>query len=145
MEGTIKTYRTIDTHGKSQLDLIIQVYDGALGSYRKAKEHYVNNDLQAGYEQLERAKRFLVHLYTTLDNEKGGQIADNLGQLYSFAISETDVVIATKELSKIDDIISIIDNLRSGWAELRTQQAEVDMKKHSIEAGNPKESFSTSA
>jgi flagellin-specific chaperone FliS len=73
MDGKLSTYRTIDTLGKSQVDLILQVYDGAIAAFRAAAEHYVSGELQGGYEQLERARKLLVHLYTTLDQGKGGE------------------------------------------------------------------------
>ena len=119
----LATYRKVDTYGKTQLDLVIKVYDGALDAYRRAKDSYLAADTQQGYEQLEAAKKFLVHLYTTLDFEKGGEVAQQLGQLYTFCINETNVIQATKETTRIDDIINVLNNLREGWAGLRRQQS----------------------
>jgi flagellar protein FliS len=116
------SYRVQDTHGKSQLDLIIQVYNGAIAAYRAAAECYRNEDYETGYEQMEKGKNFVVHLYTTLDSDKGGGVAENLGKLYSFIVSQTDVVEATKDLSEIDDIITVLTDLREGWSALKQQE-----------------------
>ena len=37
MDGKLGTYHTIETHGKSQFELIIKVYDGAIAAYRSAQ------------------------------------------------------------------------------------------------------------
>ncbi len=122
MNDKLMTYRTAATLGRSQLDLIIQVYDGAVEALRKAAEAYKNGRSQLGYERLQRAKRFVTHLYATLDPAAGGEIAQNLGQLYAFVLSQLTMVEATKDLSLIDDNICILENLRRGWLELRERE-----------------------
>jgi len=121
MKKEIGTYREVDTLGKSQIDLILMVYDGAINTYQEAEECIRKNQLTAAREKLEKAKKFVVHLYTTLNAEKGGQVAENLGRLYTFVISMTDVVSGTKEMDKIDSIVKILSNLREGWAGLKDQ------------------------
>lgn len=122
INNKLETYRTIDTLGKSQLDLVIKVYDGAIAAYRAAGDCYQNNDNEAGFEQSEKARKFITYLYTILDNEKGGQIAENLGRLYAFIINQSYVIEATKDSKLIDDIISILQELRSGWAGIQTDR-----------------------
>lgn len=132
MKTTAETYRIQETHGKSQLELILKVYDGALAAYRAARECYCREDYTAGYAEMEKGKKFVVHLHTTLDAERGGEVAENLGRLYSFVVAETSVVEATKDLSEIDDIITVLMNLREGWSSLEQQ----DAKKHKGALGN---------
>ena len=124
MDGKISSYQKTDTLGKSQLDLVLKVYDGAIGAYRSARESYEQKDAPTGYEKLERAKKFVVHLYTTLNPEAGGEMAENLGRLYTFVITQTDLIAATKDLGQIDSIIEILSNLRAGWAGLKQQQTK---------------------
>ena len=122
MEGKLETYRRVDTLGKSQLDLILQVYDGAIRACDKARDHYGRSENDAGYEQMERAKRFVTHLYTTLDPDKGGEVAANLARLYVHVISQSYVVQATKDLQELENITNVMRNLREGWAGLKEQE-----------------------
>ncbi len=122
MEGKLSAYRKAETLGKSQLDLILQVYDGAIAAFRAASDFYKNDNYQLGYQRLQKAKRFVTHLYTTLDQEAGGDVAENLGKLYAFVINQTNVAEATKDLSLIDDNITILNNVRIGWLELKQQE-----------------------
>jgi len=122
VDDNLKTYMAVDTEGKSHLELLIKVYDGAIKSYRTAEDLIKQEKLTDGREELERAKKFVVHLYTTLDPDKGGEVADNLGKLYSWVICQTMVAEASKDLAVIDDIVNVLSNLRNGWMELSKQQ-----------------------
>ncbi len=122
MDGRLRTYRAMETSSKSQLDLILQVYDGAIDSFKMASKYYHDKDNEAGFQQLERAKRFITHLYTTLNFEQGGDIAKQLGQLYVFLINQANMIQATKDLSRIDDNINILKNIREGWQGLKDQE-----------------------
>lgn len=122
MDGKLNTYRTIDTLGKSQLDLILQVYDGAISAFRQAADAYGEEQFDRGYEAMQRARKFLVHLYTTLDQDKGQEIAQSLGKLYTYLICQIDVAQATKDLDIISSSIRVLENLKSGWKGLKAQQ-----------------------
>ena len=133
MDGKIRAYQTTDTLGNSQIDLILKVYDGAILAFRKASEKYTDNNFSDGYEQLEKAKKFLTHLYTTLDLEKGGDIAVNLGKLYAFIINQTNVATSTKETTLLKSNIELLENLRSSWAELKNKSEAADKSKIAAE------------
>lgn len=122
MNNHLKAYESTSTLGLSQVDLILKVYDGAIGAFTEAAELYSKNDLNGGYEKMERAKKFLTHLYTTLDPDNGGEIAERLGKIYAFVLSQTDIAQATKDLQIIDDNISVLKNVREGWQGLKDQQ-----------------------
>lgn len=121
MDGKIAAYRHAETMGKSQLDLILMVYDGALKAFRTASDNYRNEDNDAGYDQLQRAKKFITHLYTTLDVSRGGEVAENLARMYVWVISQVYVIEASHNLQELDAVTGVVDNLRSGWAELKNQ------------------------
>ncbi len=122
MNNKLKAYESTSTLGLSQVDLILKVYDGAIGAFTEAAELYSKNDLNGGYEKMERAKKFVTHLYTTLDPDNGGEIAERLGKIYAFVLNQTDIAQATKDLQIIDDNISVLKDVREGWQGLKDQQ-----------------------
>lgn len=124
MDGKLNTYRTIDTLGKSQLDLILQVYDGAIAAFRAAADSYSRQQFDSGYEAMQQARKFLVHLYTTLDQEKGADIAESLGRLYTYLICQIDVAQATKDQDIIASNVRILENLKSGWKGLKQHRRD---------------------
>ncbi len=124
MENGLSAYNRADTMGKSQLDLILQVYDGAIKTYTQARNFYSEGDVEQGFASLEKAQRFVTHLFTTLDHEHGGEVAENLGRMYAYIINETEGIKGTKDTTKLDAIVQMLANIRSGWAGLRDSNLE---------------------
>ncbi|MFQ5607309.1 MAG: flagellar export chaperone FliS [Candidatus Zixiibacteriota bacterium] len=119
IERGIGSYRKLDTLGKSPLELLLMVYGGAAQALKEAEEAFSADDRETGRRQLERARKFITHLYTTLDNEKGGEVAENLGKLYVFIIEQLQVAQATGKTAIISDLREIIENMRAGWTGIR--------------------------
>lgn len=114
----IGSYQKTETLGKSPLELLLMVYAGAEQSLREAAELFESADRAAGREKLARAEKFVVHLYTTLDPERGGEVARNLAALYVFVIEQIKIASATGDVTIIKNLRAIIENVRSGWREL---------------------------
>ena len=132
MDGKIAAYRRADTMGKSQVELILMVYDGAIKSLRTAADHYRDRETEAGYEELQKTKRFVTHLYSTLDQKKGGEVTENLGKIYVWVISQLHVIEATRDLEQLDSVVTVLENLRSGWVKLKDQQVPAPSEKSDL-------------
>jgi len=118
MQDKMKDYTTTSTMAKSGVELVVMVYDGAMKHLRLAAEHYRLNDFNAGFDAMQQVRKFVVHLYTTLDMEKGGEISTNLSKLYAFMVEQINVIQATKDVARIEQVIGIMNNLREGWLQL---------------------------
>ena len=118
MNQKVQSYITSDTLGKSVPELIIKVYDGAINNLSDASRFYQSEELTRGYDALEKAKRFIVHLYTTLDMEKGGEIADRLSKLYVFILEQINIAQATGNQNIMKESMVILKNIREGWSQL---------------------------
>jgi flagellar protein FliS len=145
MSAKLDTYKLADTSGKSQLELLIQVYDGAIRSFTEARRCYGAEEAAQGYEHMEQARRFITHLYTTLDFERGGDIAQNLSKLYVHLLNEISVIEAAKDLGQIDDNVRVLTNLREGWVGIRPAAPKTAEKSPAIEPAQSEVSFVTSA
>lgn len=121
MDEKLSQYRKSETENKTVPELIVMVYDGAIDNLKKAVELYKAEKMQDGYEAMEKAKRFVVHLYTTLDEEKGGDIAANLSDMYAYIIERMNFVQATKDIKTIKESIDLLSNIREGWVGLAAQ------------------------
>lgn len=125
IERGIGSYQKTDTLGKSPLELLLMVYRGAAKELKEAEDALARGDRETGRAKMGRARKFITHLYTTLDNDKGGEIAVRLGQLYVFIIERIQVAQATGDTAIIGDLRAIIENLQSGWQELKESEAPV--------------------
>lgn len=115
MHRGLTTYQKAQTEGLSQRDLIVMCYKGAIRYLTEAKARHQQNDFDGFSDLLEKAHRVIFHLYTTLDMERGGEIADHLADLYAFLISQLYLINATKDIDIVDKLIGILSTLRDGW------------------------------
>lgn len=134
MDEKLSQYRKSDTENKSVPELIIMVYDGAVDNLKAAAKLYKAEKMQDGYEAMEKAKRFVVHLYTTLDEEKGGDVAVNLSKMYAYIIERMNFIQATKDIKTIDEAIGLLSNIREGWVGL-AEQVKSGQKKNDKNTG----------
>jgi len=128
MKRGYATYKEIDTMGMSQVDLILTVYRGAMAYLDQAQSDFESGKLTDGRTACERARKCIVHLYTTLDMEKGGAIADHLARLYAYIVEQLDLAVANKSCSLLHDINKILGGLKEGWEGLKRQEAVAEAK-----------------
>jgi flagellar protein FliS len=136
MHRGLTTYQKAQTEGLSQRDLIVMCYKGAIRYLTEAKDRHQKNDFDGFSELLEKAHRVIFHLYTTLDMDRGGEIADRLADLYAFLISQLYLVNATKDVDIVDKLIGILSTLRDGWVGL--DLTTVPQEQTAQQRGKPK-------
>lgn len=121
MSTQLATYKAADILGRSQLDLVLRVYEGAIKALTDARQNFSGNDTEVGHKNIELARNCVTHLYTTLDFEKGQEVAAKLGELYVFVLNKLSEIESTKDSATIESVVRILNNLRSGWLELKEQ------------------------
>ena len=119
MKKGLSTYRQVNTMGMSQLDLILTVYRGAIGFVESAATAFEAGKTAEGQAACERVRRCLVHLYTTLDMEKGQAIAAKLGQLYAYMIEQLDLAAAGGSTTILGEIAGMLTTIKEGWESLK--------------------------
>jgi flagellar protein FliS len=126
MNKGFSTYQENSTMGMSQLDLILMVYRGAISLLDQAKSDFSAQQFTSGRTACDKARKCIVHLYTTLDMEQGGEIAQNLGRLYAYMIEQLDVAVASKSEELLDSIIGFLKTIKEGWDGLKEQEPTTD-------------------
>jgi flagellar protein FliS len=145
MNEKLESYKVTEVAGRSGLDLLIQVYEGTIRAFVDARQYYESGKSAQGYEQMERARRFITHLYTTLDFEQGGDIATNLSKLYVHLLNEISVIEAVKDVRQIDDNVRVLSNLRDGWIGIRPAPRKNRETMATAEPASSEAAFVTSA
>jgi len=119
MNTGCKAYRNVNTMGMSQLDLILTVYNGAINFLRQARESFENSKSDEGRIYCSRARKCIVHLYTTLDMEKGRDVAESLARLYAFLVERIDQASAIKSIELLKEIENSMATIKQGWEGLK--------------------------
>ena len=120
---TAQAYVTdsIVTAGPAQL--VLALYDGALGAIERARAilvlraHDAHSGIEAVHTQLVKAQRIVTELRVTLDHERGGDIAANLGGLYDFCLRYLVEANLTKDPAKLPPVTDVLRGLRQAWAQ----------------------------
>lgn len=125
MKKQLSTYQKAQVAGASQQELILMCYRGAIQYLREAESKLEAGEVDKFSELLEKAHRVVFHLYTTLDMEKGGEIADKLAELYSYIINQFYLLNATKKADIFNGVVRILENLKEGWEQIGQENSEI--------------------
>ena len=60
----------------------------------------------------------LVILSGSLDLEKGGQLADELNELYAYCYKSVKQYLEIKDITKLEEVRSIISGIADSWAKI---------------------------
>lgn len=98
--------------------LVIMLYDGAINFLEQAKE-----EIKAGhYAQkgilISQALDIIAELDSSLNIEKGGELAQNLHALYMYCNTRLLMANLKMETSFVDEVITILSSFRSAFAEI---------------------------
>jgi flagellar protein FliS len=92
------------------------LYDGAIRFLNSAiKELNDNNDITAKANLIEKTVKILEYLQSCLDNEKGGEIADNLGRLYDYMSITLTRANLKNDIRKMEEVLKLLSTIREGW------------------------------
>ncbi len=122
-EKAARRYREEHVSGLSQKELILMLYDGAIKFAGEAKSAIEEKDFARSYKSIVKARDIVTELLCILNMEQGGEVGANLERLYIYVIGRLTEANFTQEISLLDNVLAIMGNLRSAWAELDFEKA----------------------
>jgi flagellar protein FliS len=102
--------------GADNVQLIQMLFDGLIESLATARGHIEHGMINDKSKALARAGRIVVGLQGALDFEKGGEIARNLNELYSYVTRRLFHVNAHNDLAALAEVHSLMNEIRGAWA-----------------------------
>ncbi len=96
-------------------ELVSLLFKALIGALAGAEVHHQHENKDQVREYLTKASRILVGLQGSLDYERGGEIAANLGQLYGYAIRK--LFAANVNLNKAPENVAEVKGLLTPIAE----------------------------
>ena len=119
------TYRTQAAATASPAQLVLMLYDGALGQIARAQQALADSRLDEAHDALTRSQGIVNHLTATLDHEQGGEIAANLGSLYGFCAERLIDANLAKRDEGLGEVASVLRGLRDAWEQACCQATPV--------------------
>lgn len=95
--------------------LVAMCYERAIGSLKDAIRAIEANDIQSRCDNATRAANIIAHLWSTLDLEKGGEIAANLANIYGFAMRRMNDINMKNDPKAAQDIVNLLTPLWRSW------------------------------
>jgi flagellar protein FliS len=125
-QNAAKRYREEHVNGLSQKELILMLYDGAVKFTTEARDSVENKDFASSYKAIVKSRDIVTELLCILNIEQGGEVAVNLQRLYIYSIGRLTEANFTHETALLDNVLAILQNLRSAWAEIDFEKALAD-------------------
>jgi len=98
--------------------LIEMLFKGAKDALAQAVGAIDRGDLEAKSMKISKAAEIILNLRTYLDKEKGGELADNLNELYTYMATSLIDANRPNDTEKLREIASLIDTVSDGWSSL---------------------------
>jgi flagellar protein FliS len=116
--GSVQVVTGVATADNVQL--IQMLFDGLSESLASAKGHIMNNAIEEKSKAISRAGRIVVGLQGALDFERGGELAQNLNELYAYVTRRLFHVNAYNDLTVLEEVQSLIKDIAEAWKTLPT-------------------------
>jgi len=89
-----------------------------------AAEYYFGSNDQSNFRiKVTKANRILAGLQGSLDFEKGGELANNLADLYAFCVRRLTKSLTEPSLEAISEVKVILKPIMTAWDEIATDRS----------------------
>jgi len=104
--------------------LIQMLLDGALERLVLAKGHLEREELSAFGEKVSKVISIIGGLQASLNKEAGGEIAENLDDLYDYMVRRLLDVHKEKNAKPLDEVSALLREIKAGWEGIRQEVLE---------------------
>ena len=98
---------------------VVMLYDGAIKFLGNAKEYIDVKDYAKKGIYISKAIDIINELASTLNKEQGGEIAENLHNLYFWCNARLAMANLKLDKSMLDSVIKVLTGLRSAFAQIQ--------------------------
>jgi flagellar secretion chaperone FliS len=95
--------------------LVVMLYDGCLRFLHQGALSMREGNIAEAGTRLARAEAIIDELLSTLDLEKGGEIASRLQGIYVFCVRHLMEARLERDADKIDKVGQLLSELRDSW------------------------------
>jgi flagellar secretion chaperone FliS len=129
-----ESYRKVATQTATPGQLVLMLYDGALGFLEKALAGFEHKDPLAFNQTINnnvlRAQAIIHEMNASLNMQAGGDVAQNFRRLYNYLYRRLREANRHKKREPIDETIQRLRVLRDSWAEMLRRGGECAPEKY---------------
>ncbi|OEE58426.1 flagellar export chaperone FliS [Enterovibrio norvegicus FF-162] len=125
MDSGYDSYQQVDLDAQaaaaSPHQLVVMLIDGLLDEVERARGHIEAGRLAQKGASISKSMNILIGLDSALDEKNGGEIAENLHQLYEFCQMELYQASLHNDVEKLSNVAGVMSNIREGWVSFGQQ------------------------
>ncbi|GFM31805.1 flagellar export chaperone FliS [Desulfovibrio subterraneus] len=118
MQKAAKAYFQTQVATTSQGKLLLMLYDGCIKFLNQSKVKIEERDYAQKGILISKALDVINELDSSLNAEKGGELAENLHKLYFYCSTRLLNANLKMDIGYIDEVIKILSGLRSAYAQI---------------------------
>ncbi|BDP36777.1 flagellar export chaperone FliS [Vibrio parahaemolyticus] len=119
MDSGYDSYQQVDLDAQAAAanphQLVIMLIDGLLDEIERIRGHLTAKRLAEKGAGINKCMNILIGLTSALDDENGGEIAENLRQLYDFCQVELYYASVQNDADRLMNVERVMGNIREGW------------------------------
>ena len=125
MQNAAHAYLQTQVGTTGRGEIVVMLYDGALRFLAQAREKMEARDMAGKGMLISRALDIINELDSSLNMDAGGELAQNLHNLYFLCNTRLLQANLKLDMAKLDSVVEILTGLRSAFAEiLNTPEAQ---------------------
>ena len=98
--------------------LVVMLIEGFLDEMERAQGHIKGQRFEHKGKSISKCMDILAGLDSALDVEQGGEVAENLHNLYEYCALTLYKVSINNEVEQLSSVFTVMENLRQGWLEM---------------------------
>ncbi len=108
-------YKEMEVLSATPGALVVMVYDHLLTSLLRARAAIVAGNVETRVTEFGRARDAVGELLATLDRQRGGAVAEQLGGLYTFFLRELTSLGIDPAVDRLDRVTAMVRELREAF------------------------------
>jgi len=117
--SALKAYGHVQTDVAAEYadshSLVSMLFNGAIDNLCKAEYNFETGNIAARGEAITKAQKILFGLRSTLDHDKGGELARLLDSLYDYCIRQLTQAHAQSQPAPVQEVKGLIGQIREAW------------------------------
>jgi len=111
-------YKEVAVKTANPLQLVVMLYDTAIISLQKARNHIERKDIEGRSKELNHCISIISELQACLNLKEGGEIARSLDRLYDYMKRRIFKANVEQSVQPLEEIEGLLENLCAAWREL---------------------------
>lgn len=115
--NNLEAYKDTEILTANQGKLIVMLYDGAIRFLRIAVDNMDHRTYDVVNTNVIKTQEIITELMLSLNMEEGGEIAQNLFNLYAYMKKKLLEGNMAKEIAPFEEVLGLLAQLKAAWEE----------------------------